>query len=99
MGCTQERSQSRNKAIGMKRLKSHLLLKQRKSQLERKKHIKGDSKGLFIVRNYVLHPYTLVKDNRVNWESTNVKAFLDGGKLLEDCINCLDKRKNNKSKI
>ena len=36
------------------------------------------------IRNYVLHPYKMVKDQRTNWETTNIQNFMDGD--LEDCI-------------
>ena len=35
------------------------------------------------IRNYVLHPYKMVKDQRTNWETTDTNGFLDGD--LEDC--------------
>jgi peptide chain release factor 2 len=31
------------------------------------------------IRNYVMHPYKLVKDLRTNYESTDVQAVMDGG--------------------
>ena len=31
------------------------------------------------IRNYVLHPYKLIKDLRTNFESSNTQAVLDGG--------------------
>jgi hypothetical protein len=37
------------------------------------------------IRNYVLHPYKMVKDQRTGWETSNAQAFLDG-ELLDDCI-------------
>ena len=39
------------------------------------------------IRNYVLHPYKMVKDQRTNWETTDTNGFLDGD--LEDCIGSL----------
>lgn len=85
--CTQERSQSMNKDIAMKRLKAQLLAIAQEQRVEEIKQIRGDqveaSWGAQI-RNYVMHPYKLVKDQRTGWESSNVQNFLDGD--LEDCI-------------
>ena len=39
------------------------------------------------IRNYVLHPYKMIKDQRTNWETTDTNGFLDGN--LEDCIGSL----------
>ena len=37
------------------------------------------------IRSYVFMPYTLVKDNRTNWETGNIQAVMDGE--LDDFIN------------
>jgi peptide chain release factor 2 len=85
--CTQERSQAMNKDLAMKRLKAQLLAIAKEQRVEEIKEIRGDqveaSWGAQI-RNYVLHPYKLIKDQRTNWESSDVQGFLDGD--LEDCI-------------
>ena len=36
------------------------------------------------IRNYILQPYKMIKDQRTNWESSDAQGFLDGN--LEDCI-------------
>jgi peptide chain release factor 2 len=86
--CTQERSQSMNKEIAMKRLKGQLLAIAKEQRVKEIKEIRGDmveaSWGAQI-RNYVLHPYKMVKDQRTGWETSNAQAFLDG-ELLDDCI-------------
>jgi peptide chain release factor 2 len=86
--CTQERSQSMNKDIAMKRLKAQLLAIAKEQRVKEIKEIRGDmveaSWGAQI-RNYVLHPYKMVKDQRTGWETSNAQAFLDG-ELLDDCI-------------
>ena len=86
--CTQERSQSMNREIALKRLKAQLLAIAQEQRVKEIKEIRGDmveaSWGTQI-RNYVLHPYKMVKDQRTGWESSNTQAFLDGDSL-EDCI-------------
>ncbi|GKZ01019.1 hypothetical protein MPSEU_001053300 [Mayamaea pseudoterrestris] len=86
--CTQERSQPLNKEIALKRLKLQLLAIAQEQRVQKIQEIRGDlveaSWGNQI-RNYVLHPYKMVKDQRTSWETTNAQAFLDG-ELLDDCI-------------
>jgi len=84
---TESRSQFQNKENAMRLLKSHLyeleLRKRREVQAEiegKKKKIEWGSQ----IRNYVLHPYKLVKDLRSNYETTDTAAILDGD--LNDCI-------------
>jgi len=87
--CSQHRTQSQNKDLAMKRLKGQLLAIAQEQRVQEIKDIRGDvveaSWGAQI-RNYVLHPYKMIKDQRTNWESTNTQAFLDGGGLLKDCM-------------
>ena len=52
----------------------------RKRQAEKDK-LEGSKKAIDFgsqIRNYVMHPYKLVKDLRTNHESSNVQAVLDG---------------------
>ena len=78
---SETRSQLENKDKALKLLKSQLHeLELRKIQLERDK-IEGNKKKIewgSQIRNYVLHPYKLVKDLRTNYESSNPEAVLDG---------------------
>ena len=87
--CSQERSQSANKLIAMERLKSQLLAIAEEERLDAISNIRGDmvqaSWGAQI-RNYILHPYKMVKDPRTGWETSSTSAFLDGGDLVEECI-------------
>jgi len=76
-----QRQQGKNREQAMKILRSKLYaLEQEKSKTEKK-----DLKGDYVtpgwgnqIRNYVLHPYKLVKDLRTEVESTNPEAVLDG---------------------
>jgi peptide chain release factor 2 len=85
--CTQERSQVMNKDLAMKRLKAQLVAIAKEQRVAEIKEIRGDqveaSWGTQI-RNYVLHPYKMIKDQRTGWETSNTQGFLDGD--LEDCI-------------
>ena len=76
-----------NKDLAMKRLKAQLLAIAKEQRVAEIQEIRGDqveaSWGTQI-RNYILHPYKMIKDQRTNWETSNVQSFLDGD--LEDCI-------------
>ncbi len=75
------RSQLKNRENAMRILKSHLYELEIRKRNEKQAEIEG--KKLKIewgsqIRNYVLHPYKLVKDLRTNLETSNVQDVLDG---------------------
>jgi peptide chain release factor 2 len=79
--CQESRSQHGNRETALTMLKSRLYeMELRKQQEERdkteasKKKIEWGSQ----IRNYVLHPYKLIKDVRTGHETSNVQAVLDG---------------------
>lgn len=79
--CQSERSQFKNKATAMKMLKAKLYQQEierrqmeRDSVLATKKKIEWGSQ----IRNYVIHPYRLVKDVRTGMETGDTDAVLDG---------------------
>ncbi len=79
--CQQDRSQLGNKEKAMKMLKSQLYeLEIRKRNEERDKVEAGKMKIEWgsQIRNYVLHPYKLVKDVRTGCESSDASGVLDG---------------------
>ena len=79
--CQQDRSQLGNKEKAMKMLKSQLYeLEIRKRNEERDKVEAGKMKIEWgsQIRDYVLHPYKLVKDVRTSHESTDAAGVLDG---------------------
>lgn len=85
--CTQERSQHLNRDIAMKRVKAQLLAIAEEQRCEEIKAIRGDvveAAWGAQVRNYVLQPYKMVKDQRCAWETSDTQGFLDGD--LEACI-------------
>ena len=85
--CQVERSQLANRERAMKMLKSRLYqLELEKRNAERDKVEAGKMKIDFgsQIRNYVLHPYKLIKDARTGVERTDVQNVLDGD--LDDYI-------------
>ena len=85
--CGQQRSQSANKETALKRLKAQLVAIAKEQRVAEIKAIRGDAVEAAWgaqIRNYVLHPYKMIKDQRTNWETTNAQGFLDGN--LEECI-------------
>ncbi len=79
--CSQERYQNQNREYALKILKAKLWAKQQEERSKAEKEIRGIYKAPSWgnqIRNYVLHPYQLVKDTRTNIESGNVNAILDG---------------------
>jgi peptide chain release factor 2 len=79
--CQQERSQLKNKEKALKMLKSQLYdIELRKRNAERADVEAGKLKIEWgsQIRNYVMHPYKLVKDVRTAYETSNVNAVMDG---------------------
>ncbi len=76
-----ERSQLRNKEIALNMLKNKLYLLSQKEFNDKIKSLKGDVMDVNFgsaVRSYVMCPYTLVKDTRSGYETSNVDKVLDG---------------------
>jgi peptide chain release factor 2 len=85
--CQSERSQMQNKAYAIQIIKSKLMAKLEENRLEEVNDLR--LKGVSAewgnqIRSYVMHPYTMVKDNRTNYETANVDAVLGGD--LDDMI-------------
>ncbi|PNW88016.1 hypothetical protein CHLRE_01g010864v5 [Chlamydomonas reinhardtii] len=79
--CTQERSQAQNKAIALDLLKARLLVVLQEQNAKRVAEIRGDlvkAEWGQQIRNYVFHPYKLVKDTRTGTETSDVQAVMDG---------------------
>ncbi|QEK39803.1 peptide chain release factor 2 [Candidatus Sneabacter namystus] len=79
--CQNEKSQHRNKETAMKVLKARLYalkLQQKKQQTDQQNTEKGAISWGNQIRSYVMQPYQLVKDLRINYEEYDVKKVLDG---------------------
>ena len=85
--CQNQRSQHQNRDVAMRVLKSRLYeleLAKKRAETDKLAESKRDISFGSQIRNYVLHPYRLVKDVRTKYETSNVDAVLDGG--LDDFI-------------
>jgi len=79
--CQQERSQLQNKEKALNMLKSRLYQLELEKRNEKRAEVESSKKRIDFgsqIRNYVLHPYKLVKDNRTGVERTDVQNVLDG---------------------
>ena len=80
--CQNERSQHSNKDTAMKMLNAKLFMMKEEENKAKLAGIRGevtDNGWGSQIRNYVLQPYTMVKDARTGFECTNAQAVLDGG--------------------
>ncbi len=76
-----ERSQIRNKEIAMDMLRNKLYMLKLNEFNDKIKDLKGEVMDVNFgsaIRSYVMCPYTLVKDTRTNFETSNVNDVLDG---------------------
>jgi len=79
--CQNQRSQIQNRAVAMQVLRSKLYeleLEKRRAETADLEAAKQDISFGSQIRNYVLHPYRLVKDTRTKFEVSDVEAVLDG---------------------
>ena len=87
VSCQSQRSQLQNREQAMLMLKSKLYLLMQEEHAEKLSEIQGEKKNIewgSQIRSYVLHPYSMVKDNRSGYESNDPKKILDGE--LDDLI-------------
>ena len=79
---TETRSQLGNKEKALQLLKSQLYEIEIEKRMEKRSEIEAGKKKIewgSQIRNYVLHPYKLIKDVRTAHETSNVEAVLNGG--------------------
>lgn len=78
---SESRSQLGNKEKAMQLLKSQLYELELRKRLEKRNEIESEKKKIewgSQIRNYVMHPYKLVKDVRTGYETGNVDGVMDG---------------------
>ena len=81
VSCQTERSQIQNRETCMKMLLSKLVEKQEEEELQKLNQIRGELKKIewgSQIRSYVFAPYTMVKDHRTNFETSDVFGVMDG---------------------
>jgi peptide chain release factor 2 len=80
VSCQNERSQLQNRASAMTVLQAKLLERKRQEEAAKMTELRGETTTSWgtQIRNYVLHPYQIVKDLRTSVEAGNPTAVLDG---------------------
>lgn len=99
--CQNQRSQLQNKDTAMKMLKSKLYLLKEEENQEKESGIRGEQKEIGWgnqIRSYVMQPYTMVKDHRINEEVGNVNSVLDGDidSFINKYLKWINIKKENK---
>ncbi|MGV2831310.1 peptide chain release factor 2 [Myxosarcina sp. GI1(2024)] len=93
--CTEERSQLQNKEKALALLKAKLLVIAEEQRAKQIAEIRGDMVDAAWgnqIRNYVFHPYQMVKDLRTETETTDISSVMDGN--LEPFIEAYLRREN-----
>ena len=81
VACQQERSQLKNREMAMEMLKSKLLALELDKKMQESLALKGEAKKIewgSQIRSYVFCPYTMVKDHRTGYETSDVYGVMDG---------------------
>tara|TARA_B100000809_G_scaffold49621_1_gene44582 strand:- start:4478 stop:5584 length:1107 start_codon:yes stop_codon:yes gene_type:complete len=81
ISCSETRSQHENRGRAMQMLKSQLYEIELRKQLEARSDIEASKMKIewgSQIRNYVMHPYKMVKDVRTAYETGNVDAVMNG---------------------
>ncbi len=100
VSCQNERSQLQNKQIALEYLKDKLAALELQKQQEFKQELRGEYQSAEWgnqIRNYVLHPYKLVKDTRSGYEISDTSSVLENGEILDIIWSVkIQKQKNEK---
>lgn len=89
--CQNERSQIQNKEKALDILKNKLYQLEVEKKEAELKNLKGNQSDINFgsqIRSYILHPYSMVKDHRTNYESSNVLKVLNGDidSIINNCL-------------
>ena len=79
--CQNERSQVQNREVALRMLKSKLVELHEREREQKMADIKGEMKKIewgSQIRSYVFHPYSMVKDHRTSYETSDVDGVMDG---------------------
>ena len=79
--CQNERSQIQNREVAMKLLRARLYELEQRKQEEETARLKGEHVQADFgtqIRSVTIHPYTIVKDHRTNYEMGDTSAYLSG---------------------
>jgi peptide chain release factor 2 len=79
--CQTERSQHRNRETALKILRSRLYALKQEEENRKRQELENEKSDIAWgnqIRSYVFQPYTMVKDHRLNLETGNVQAVMDG---------------------
>lgn len=81
VSCQNERSQIQNKETAMRMLYGKLAELQEREEMEKLESIRGAIKKIewgSQIRSYVFQPYTMVKDHRTNFETSDINSVMNG---------------------
>lgn len=95
--CQNERSQLQNRENALKILKSKLLSLRLEQEQQKMRDIKGELKKIewgSQIRSYIFQPYTMVKDHRTDYETSDVQDVMNGN--LQPLINEYLKKSHSK---
>ncbi len=79
--CQNERSQTQNRETAMKMLRAKLVEREERARADELAREKGEAQDVNFgsqIRSYVLHPYSMVKDHRTDFEVGDTSRVLDG---------------------
>lgn len=79
--CQNERSQLQNREMALRLLTSKLVELKNEEEQQKRKELQGELKKIewgSQIRSYIFQPYSMVKDHRTDYETSDVQAVMDG---------------------